>query len=115
MSSGHQLGRRWQRARGAEFFVLSRRHTRNVCETKWCPSTVNRRVVPCSNSNLPSQPNVFNYVDGPTVTGYQNCYCVGNLFTDWSSYFPREVVKCGWATIYPGTAFCRVLCIKVIT
>src|SRR4029434_9772619 len=49
-----------------------------------------------------------------TVTGNQNCYSVGNLFTDWSSSFPREVVECGLATIYPGTAFCRVLCIKVI-
>src|SRR4029434_5048372 len=54
---------------------------------------------------------VFNYVDGPTVTGNPN----GNLFTDSSSYFPREVIKCGLAIIYPGTAFCQVLCIKVIT
>src|SRR4029434_1906499 len=67
-----------------------------------------------SNSNHLSQPTVFNYVDGPTVTGKLNCYSVGNLFTDWSSYFPREVVEYGLAIIYPGTAFFRVLCIKVI-
>src|SRR4029434_9508253 len=58
---------------------------------------------------------VKKYVDGPTVTGNPNCLCVGNLFTDWSSYFPGEVVECGLATILPGTAFCQVLCIKVIT
>src|SRR4029434_7062039 len=28
---------------------------------------------------------------------------------------PTEVVACRLTTIYPGTAFCRVLCIKVIT
>src|SRR4029434_5966251 len=54
---------------------------------------------------------VLNYVDRPTVTGNPN----GNLFTDWSSYFPREVVECGLAIIEASTAFCRVLCIKVIT
>src|SRR4029434_5489171 len=30
---------------------------------------------------------------GREVTGKPNCYSVGNLFTDWSSYFPREVVE----------------------
>src|SRR4029434_3438587 len=97
------------------FFVLSRRHTRNVCETQCCPSTVNRKNCPLKQLNHLSQPTVFNYVDGPTVTGNQNCYSVGNLFTDWSSSFPREVVGCGLAPIKPGTACCRVLCIKVIT
>src|SRR4029434_611883 len=87
---------------------------RNVCETQCCPSTVNRKNCPLKQLNHLSQPTVFNYVDGPTVTGNPNCYSVGNLFTDWSSYFPREVVECGFETIYSGTAFCRVLCIKVI-
>ena len=45
-----------------------------------------------------NQPTVLNYVDGPTVTGNLNCVSVGNLFTDWSSYF-SEVVECGLATI----------------
>src|SRR4029434_293822 len=76
-------------------------------------ATVNRKNCR-SNSNHLRQPTVLNYVDGPTVTGNLNCVSVGNLFTDWSSYFPSEVVDCGLATIYPGTAFCQVLCIKVI-
>ena len=63
--------------------------------TQWCPSTVNRKNFPWGNSNHLNQPTVLNYVDGPTVTGNPN----GNLFTDWSSYFPREVVECGLAII----------------
>src|SRR4029434_492376 len=91
-------------------FVLSRRHTRNVCETQWGPSAVNRNKCPLKQFDSPPQPTLYHYVDGPTVTGNPNCYSVGNLFTDWSSYG----LECGLATISPWTAFCRGLCIKVI-